>query len=169
MGFVKLDGGFVHTIQHCVLFEVCRLRTTMMSTWRTGRAICMLGIILLLSLKPVHWYSRFICGWTICSTSCIAVDCPLYSTRYTIPRDLFGASKGTPVSTEEQIKMTITTSATPHESARAAGLFTGGHSKWDQILLVKIGQYIGFRVYLRSYLLWPPVINRRCHDIYLAI
>ena len=29
-------------------------------------------------------------------------------------------------------------------------LFTGGHSKWDQILSVKIGRYMGFRVYRRS-------------------
>ena len=29
---------------------------------------------------------------------------------------------------------------------------------YDQILLVKIGKYIGFCVYRRSYLLWSPVI-----------
>ena len=34
----------------------------------------------------------------------------------------------------------------------------GGHIKWDQIILVKIHKYIGFSMYRRSYLLWPPVI-----------
>ena len=34
------------------------------------------------------------------------------------------------------------------------GSATGGDSKWDQILLVKIGKYIGFCVYRSSYLLW---------------
>ena len=37
-------------------------------------------------------------------------------------------------------------------------VITGGHSKLDPILLVKIGKYIGFCVYRRSYLLWSPVI-----------
>ena len=36
---------------------------------------------------------------------------------------------------------------------------TGDHSKQDQILLVKIGKYIGFCLYRRSYLLWSPVIE----------
>ena len=36
---------------------------------------------------------------------------------------------------------------------------TGDHSKWNQILLVKIGKYVGFSVYRRSYLLWFPVIG----------
>ena len=35
---------------------------------------------------------------------------------------------------------------------------TWDHSKQDQILLVKIVKYIGFRVYRRSYLLWSPAI-----------
>ena len=34
----------------------------------------------------------------------------------------------------------------------------GGHSKKDQLLLVKIAKYIGFCAYRRSYLLWSPVI-----------
>ena len=37
---------------------------------------------------------------------------------------------------------------------------TGGHSKQDQIMSVKIGKYIGGCVYRRSYLLWSPVIPR---------
>ena len=36
-----------------------------------------------------------------------------------------------------------------------------GHSKWDQLLLVNIGEYIGFCVYRRSCLLWSPVIVHR--------
>ena len=35
---------------------------------------------------------------------------------------------------------------------------TGGHSKEDPILLVKIAKHIGFGVYRRSYLPWSPVI-----------
>ena len=35
---------------------------------------------------------------------------------------------------------------------------TGNHRKQDQILLVKVGKYIGFCEYRRSYLLCPPVI-----------
>ena len=35
---------------------------------------------------------------------------------------------------------------------------TGGHNKYDQILCVKIGKYVDFCVYRRSYLLWSPVI-----------
>ena len=35
---------------------------------------------------------------------------------------------------------------------------TGEHSKSDQILLVKLGKYLGFWVYRRSYLLWFPAI-----------
>ena len=35
---------------------------------------------------------------------------------------------------------------------------TGGHSKKDQMSLEKKGQYIGFCVYRRPYLLGPPVI-----------
>ena len=38
------------------------------------------------------------------------------------------------------------------------GSITGAHSKLDQILLLKIGKYIGFSVYHRFYLLWPPII-----------
>ena len=34
----------------------------------------------------------------------------------------------------------------------------GVHSKKDKILLVKIAKYIGFCVYRRSYLIWPPVV-----------
>ena len=34
----------------------------------------------------------------------------------------------------------------------------GDHSKYDQILLVKIMKYSFFCVCLRSYLMWPPVI-----------
>ena len=37
-------------------------------------------------------------------------------------------------------------------------LIAGNHSKYDQMLFVKIGKYIGFCVYRRSYLLWSPVI-----------
>ena len=46
-------------------------------------------------------------------------------------------------------------------SERRHGLIpiTGGHSKYDQILSVKIAKYIGFCVYHRSYLLWSPVIE----------
>ena len=36
--------------------------------------------------------------------------------------------------------------------------FTGGHSKWGQILLVKIAKYTGFRVYRRFYIVRSPVI-----------
>ena len=36
---------------------------------------------------------------------------------------------------------------------------TGDRSKQDQIWSVKIGKYIGFRVYRGSYLLWPPVMR----------
>ena len=38
------------------------------------------------------------------------------------------------------------------------GTITGGQNKEDQILLAKIGKYIDFCVYRRSYLLWPPVL-----------
>ena len=37
-------------------------------------------------------------------------------------------------------------------------IFTGDHSKEDKILLVKIGEYIGFRVYHGSYSLWSPIL-----------
>ena len=37
-------------------------------------------------------------------------------------------------------------------------VFTGDHSKQDQMLLVKIAKYIGFCLYRRSYFLWSPVI-----------
>ena len=46
----------------------------------------------------------------------------------------------------------------------AACTITGDDSKQDQISSVKIGKYIGFCVYRRSYLLWCPVmfiIDRR--------
>ena len=37
-------------------------------------------------------------------------------------------------------------------------ILAGDHSKYDHILLVKIGNYLGFCVYRRSwYLLWSPV------------
>ena len=35
---------------------------------------------------------------------------------------------------------------------------TGDCSKYDQILFVKVGRYIGFCVYRRSYLLWTSVL-----------
>ena len=48
---------------------------------------------------------------------------------------------------------------TPRQ-AQKRGLIsiTGGHSTYDQLLVVKIGKYIGFCVYRRSYLLCSPVI-----------
>ena len=35
---------------------------------------------------------------------------------------------------------------------------TGDHSKYDQILFLKIGKYIGFCMCRRSYLMWSPAI-----------
>ena len=44
-------------------------------------------------------------------------------------------------------------------------LFTGDHSEQDQILSVKMGEYVGFCVYHRSYLLWSPVaLTRTSHN-----
>ena len=37
-------------------------------------------------------------------------------------------------------------------------IYYGGHSNEDHILFVKIGKYIGFCVYPRSYLIWSPVM-----------
>ena len=36
---------------------------------------------------------------------------------------------------------------------------TGDHSKYDQMLFGKIGEYVGFSIHRRSYLIWPPVIS----------
>ena len=43
--------------------------------------------------------------------------------------------------------------------------YCGGHSKEDQILLVKIDKYRGFCANSRSYLLWPPVVVRPCCEV----
>ena len=52
---------------------------------------------------------------------------------------------------------------------RTVALFTGVHSNQDHIWLVKIGDYIGFYVDRRSWLLWSPVIGRlRCYQIMLG-
>ena len=43
---------------------------------------------------------------------------------------------------------------------------TGGHSKWDPILLVKIVKYlsVGFCVYRRSFLIWSSVVVLAAFD-----
>ena len=51
---------------------------------------------------------------------------------------------------------------------------TEGHSKQDQILLVKVGNHVGYCVYRRSYSLWSPVLDgtvrgtcsKRFHRLY---
>ena len=45
---------------------------------------------------------------------------------------------------------------------------TGNHSKQDQMCSVKIGKYIGFWVYRRSYLLWSPVIVPKHRGIFFS-
>ena len=42
----------------------------------------------------------------------------------------------------------------------SSSTITGGHSKQDHIWLVKIGKYVGFCMYRRSYLIWSPAIAR---------
>ena len=55
----------------------------------------------------------------------------------------------------------LTNSVLPAHARRQFGLpgvITGDHSKQDQILLVKIGKYIGFCMDRRFYLLGPNVV-----------
>ena len=61
-------------------------------------------------------------------------------------------------------------------TAVAFDTITGDHSKWDQILLAKIGENIRFCLYRRSYLLCPPRNTRQtfpaippCNDFCLVL
>ena len=50
-----------------------------------------------------------------------------------------------------------------NETKNDGRAITGDHSKKDQTLLVKLGKYIGFCVYHRSYILWSTVLcAQRC-------
>lgn len=51
-----------------------------------------------------------------------------------------------------------------HQQVDCLSPITGGPSKQDQIVLEKIENYIGFRVYRGIYLLWSPVARTRAQS-----
>ena len=59
----------------------------------------------------------------------------------------------------DRLRVPFSAGVAPDRSQTTAELhtITGDHSKQDEILLVKIAKYIGFRLYRRSYLIWSPV------------